>query len=182
MATQQEPELPTIARSLCIETPPVFLRVIARPTPWIDALKQNDPDPSIGEAYFIEEDESDVSFWRVDNDKELLLATIAMNDGRSSLHETIDFLTILKSDFDEAGISTKATPGTTNCQPAKALHFSAEINSDMRLELSRILFKSNRHPRRCTKGEMRKVEQMAKADKCFAAVSESKLCACGASR
>lgn len=180
MPKSQEPELPTIEQSLQIATPPVFVRSVARSTPWSDAVSQGNPQAI--EEYLIENDESPVSLWRVENDRELRLAAIAMNEGRSSLHENLILLTILPSELQQAGVQLAASSGDTSCSPAKKLHFDAEMSGSVRLTLLSILVAAKRQLGRCPKGGMKKVEELAILDKCFAAVETSKHCACGASR
>src|SRR5260370_30425541 len=171
MPQRQEPSLPTIARSLRIAPQAVFLRTVSRPTLWTEALERNDPHGGL--AYFTEDDDSDVSLWRVENDEELIFVTIAINEGRSSLHEIIDFLTVLPSELTQARIEPREEPGITSCEPAKSLHFDVAVDDQTLTELLRILILARRPLGRCAKSDMRKVEEMAKQYGCFAAIETS---------
>jgi hypothetical protein len=158
---------------------PFYLRKIARSTPWLEALTSKDPSAACD---FLLEPDGSVSLWFIPDDIALRRVAIAMNESRPSPRASITFLPILPSELISAGIALQQTPGATNCDPARGLHFDAHIDEDLSLKIVQTLLIAGRRPCTCTKGQMNKALDDAKNDGCFAAVQSSTGCACGSVR
>jgi hypothetical protein len=177
MASKNQPgQLPTLAKAKSIQSRPVFLRKVRRPTPWIEAVENQ--EPSSLQDYLYESD-GKVSLWHVQNDVDLLRAAIAANEGRSRFHEMIDFLPILPTELAEAGIISEQTAGETTCPTAARLHYDAQISLEDSRNIVLNLLKAQRSLLRCTTGEMKTAEQRALEDGCFAVSEQSESCKCG---
>ncbi len=158
---------------------PFFLRKIARPTPWVQALASG--DPSSVRAFLLEPD-GKVSLWLVQNDVALRRVAIAVNEGRDSLQERITFLPILPIELESVGIKLAQTPGETNCEAARVLHFDASISEDASSQMVQMVLRAKRSVGTCTRGQMTKAIDDAQNDGCFAVVEDSLACRCGATR
>jgi hypothetical protein len=177
MASQNQPKpLPSLGKAKSIQSRPVFLRKVRRPTPWIEAV-ENQESSSVQD--YLYESDGKVSLWRVQDDLDLLRVAIAANEGRSSFHEMIDFLPILPAELAEAGIVSAQTAGETNCPTAARLHYDAEISLEGSRNIIVTLLKARRLLLRCTTGEMNTAERRALEDGCFAVSEESESCKCG---
>jgi len=154
---------------------PLFLRRVARPTPWKQALLTGELANVTG--YLIEEG-GKVSLWQVQNDLDLRRVAIAVNESRESFTEMIDFLPILPDELTAVGATYEQTRGDTECPAAAQLHYDAAIDEERGSRIIAMLVRTGRELARCTRGQMAQAERDSIADGCFA-VSDSTSCKCG---
>jgi len=169
----------SIQRSLRIQSVPVFIRKVAKPADWSKARQLNDASLV---ADYLRDPTGQVSLWRVNNDLELRRVAIALNEGRDSLHERLLLLPILPAELESVGIDYMQNEGATECRAVVDLHYEAAIDDAKRQNLLTCLLQKERDLGRCTESEMKTVEQISIDEGCFAAVHDSSLCGCGATR
>src|SRR5262249_14348346 len=104
---------------------PVFVRKVSRPTPWEEALLTHNINPV---RSFLHDPTGRVSLWRIKSDVDLRRASLALNEGRSSLSEKLFFLLIFQEELSRLGIPFEQTEGETHCPEAAKLHFEAEFS------------------------------------------------------
>ena len=154
---------------------PIFLRRVARPTPWKQALLTGEIANVTG--YLIEEG-GKVSLWQVQNDLDLRRVAIAVNESRESFTEKIEFLPILPDELTAVGATCEQTRGETECAAAAQLHYDATIDGEKGHRIIAQLVGTGRELARCTRGQMALAYQESLEDGCFA-VSDSTTCRCG---
>ena len=160
-----------------IQSYPAFLRRVIRAARWQIPLEEGNPRAA---ARVLNEQGGDTSLWLVSNDTDLRRVTIAMNEHRDSFHETLELLPIFQVELDAVGATPRQVRGDTQCEAAKSLHHDIDLDADSVVRLCQVLIDANRQLERCTKGEMRKAEELSIAEGCFAVVPESPNCACSA--
>jgi hypothetical protein len=153
-----------------------FVRKVARASLWEEALDSGDVEKVIS---FLRDETGRVSLWRIGTDQELRRAAIALNEGRDSLKERLDLLAILPDELKQVEIRCTRTQGASDCPPAAALHYEADMDEGECRRLLELLLAARRVLGRCTRGKMIQAVELSQREGCFAAAQDSSSCACG---
>lgn len=164
---------PTIQGALKVQGP-VFIRKLARASHW------GQPDKPIDERVknavknvFRNQEEPEISIYRVNSDEELRRVAVGLNANRSSLNEALAFAVLLPEELVQHGIQVRQTPGDLRCEFANRLHFDATATDDQLRNLCRALMTADRTEGRCPSSVMRDAAQAAIAEGCAAATNTS---------
>jgi hypothetical protein len=122
------------------------------------------------------------SLWKIETDVGFRRVALAMNEGRSSLHEQIDLLPILPGLFEELRLHPFQYPGITDCPVASALHYEVKLDAEARIRLAGALIHANVSTVRCKKSEMRDAENASSAEGCLTIPANSTCLACSVTR
>jgi len=170
-------QAPTLAIAVNLQGP-VFLRKLRRRADWgssetpleeraVDLVKvmwRCEPHP-----------ESPFSVYLVKTDEEFHKVVIGMNGGGLSLTADSNFIPILPSDLEAAGVNAEPCDGVTLCRLANSLHHDIRADDEQLLVISRRLLEQSREPIHLSKGMIKPLVEKAKAEGCLA-VPESTAC------
>jgi hypothetical protein len=100
---------------------------------------------------------------------------IGMNGGRLSLTADSDFIALLPSDLEAAGVCAKRTEGATLCRLTNALHHDIPAEDDQLLTICLRLLQQGRQVIHVPKKRIKPLEEQARAEGCLV-VRESTRC------
>lgn len=161
----------TIQGALKIQGP-IFIRKLARASHW---GQPSDPiDQRVKDAVknvFRNQEEPEISIYRVSSDLELRRVAVGMNANRDSLSEALAFAVLLPAELAQFGIKLTQTAGDLKCGFANRLHYDAVATDEQLEDLCRSLMTRGRTEGRCTVGMMKAAAQDAVAEGCAAATN-----------
>lgn len=118
---------------------------------------------------FRNQPEPEISLYLVSSDQELRRVTIGLNANRSSLKESLEFVTLLPATIERYGIGVNQTPGDLKCGFANRLHFDATATDQQLEALCRELMAAKQLVAKLTKGMMKLAAEEANEQGCAAA-------------
>jgi hypothetical protein len=96
------------------------------------------------------------SFYEITSVRDLQLVAIALNSGRSSLTEQIDFIPFFASDFAGLGILSSKNQGDTSCTFANGVHWDFGGSKDQIAEMCRRAIVASRNVVRLQSSRLKK--------------------------
>jgi hypothetical protein len=117
------------------------------------------------------------SFWYVKSEQEFYSSVAALSARRTPMDNNLDFIWITKKELEQCNIQVNPVQ-EGDCLNAQSLHFNAQIEGNIAIQLCTDLIKSGRDANRCKRAETKNILSHQKNIGCYALDAQSSKCDC----